>query len=56
MSEKKDVQLSQLVDTRDPKKVIEEVLRIFYFPYSEDSALRVHLAFTDRNIIKSWHK
>jgi hypothetical protein len=46
MSEEKDVQLSQLVDTRDPEKVIEEVLRIFYYHYSEDSALRVRLAFS----------
>ena len=46
MSEAKDVQLSQLVDTSDPEKVIEEVLRIFYFHYSEDSALRVRLAFS----------
>ena len=46
MSEGKDVQLSQLVDTRDPEKVIEEVLRIFYYHYSEDSALRVRLAFS----------
>jgi hypothetical protein len=42
----KDVQLSQLVDTRDAEKVIEEVLRIFYYHYSEDSALRVRLAFS----------
>jgi hypothetical protein len=41
-----DVQLAQLVDTRDPEKVIEEVLRIFYYHYSEDSALRVRLAFS----------
>jgi hypothetical protein len=46
MSEEKDVQLSQLVDTSDPEKVIEEVLRIFYYHYSEDSALRVRLAFS----------
>ncbi|UCF97416.1 MAG: HD domain-containing protein [Spirochaetaceae bacterium] len=46
MPEKKDVQLSQLVDTRDTEKVIEEVLRIFYYHYSEDSALRVRLAFS----------
>jgi hypothetical protein len=46
MSEEKDVQLSRLVDTRDPEKVIEEVLRIFYYHYSEDSALRVRLAFS----------
>jgi hypothetical protein len=46
MPEGKDVQLSQLVDTRDPEKVIEEVLRIFYYHYSEDSALRVRLAFS----------
>ena len=46
MSEEKDVQLSQLVDSRDPEKVIEEVLRIFYYHYSEDSALRVRLAFS----------
>ena len=46
MSEKQDVQLARLVDTSDPEKVIEEVLRIFYFHYSEDSALRVRLAFS----------
>jgi len=46
MPEGKDVQLSQLVDTRDPEKVIEEVLRIFYYHYSEDAALRVRLAFS----------
>jgi hypothetical protein len=46
MSEEKDVQLSQLVDSHDPEKVIEEVLRIFYYHYSEDSALRVRLAFS----------
>jgi hypothetical protein len=46
MSEEKDVQLAQLIDTRDPEKVIEEVLRIFYFHYSEDAALRVRLAFS----------
>jgi hypothetical protein len=46
MPEAKDVQLAQLVDTRDPEKVIEEVLRIFYYHYSEDSALRVRLAFS----------
>jgi hypothetical protein len=46
MSEGKDVQLAQLLDMRDPDKVIEEVLRIFYYHYSEDSALRVRLAFS----------
>ncbi len=46
MSKEKDVQLAQLIDTRDPEKVIEEVLRIFYFHYSEDAALRVRLAFS----------
>ena len=46
MSEKQDVQLAQIVDASDPEKVIEEVLRIFYFHYSEDSALRVRLAFS----------
>jgi len=46
MSEEKDVQLAQLIDTHDPEKVIEEVLRIFYFHYSEDAALRVRLAFS----------
>ena len=46
MPEAKDVQLAQLVDTRDPEKVIEEVLRIFYYHYSEDAALRVRLAFS----------
>jgi hypothetical protein len=46
MPDVKDVQLSQLVDMRDPEWVIEEVLRIFYFHYSEDSALRVRLAFS----------
>ena len=46
MPEGKDIQLAQLVNTRDPEKVIEEVLRIFYYHYSEDSALRVRLAFS----------
>jgi hypothetical protein len=46
MSEAKDVQLAQLIDTRDAEKIIEEVLRIFYYHYSEDSALRVRLAFS----------
>jgi len=46
MSEEKDVQLAQLIDTHDAEKVIEEVLRIFYFHYSEDAALRVRLAFS----------
>jgi hypothetical protein len=46
MSDGKDVQLAQLIDTRDPEKVIEEVLRIFYYHYSEDAALRVRLAFS----------
>jgi len=46
MSERKDVQLAKLVDGSDPEKVIEEVLRIFYYHYSEDSALRIRLAFS----------
>jgi hypothetical protein len=46
MPEKKEVQLAQLVDSSDPEKVIEEVLRIFYYHYSEDSALRVRLGFS----------
>jgi hypothetical protein len=46
MAEEKDVQLSSLVDSSDPENVIEEVLRIFYHHYSEDSALRVRLAFS----------
>jgi hypothetical protein len=46
MPEKKVVQLAQLVDSSDPEKVIEEVLRIFYYHYSEDSALRVRLGFS----------
>jgi len=46
MSESKDLQLAQIVDTRDPEKIIEEVLRIFYYHYSEDSALRIRLAFS----------
>ena len=46
MSEGKDVQLAQLIDNRDAEKIIEEVLRIFYYHYSEDSALRVRLAFS----------
>jgi hypothetical protein len=46
MSETRDVQLADLVDARDPEKVIEEVLRIFYYLYSEDSALRIRLAFS----------
>ena len=46
MSGTKDVQLAQLVDASDPEEVIGEVLKIFYFHYSEDSALRVRLAFS----------
>ncbi|MBN2553284.1 MAG: HD domain-containing protein [Spirochaetales bacterium] len=43
--DRKDLQLSRLVDARDPDRVIEEVLKIFYHHYSEDSALRVRLGF-----------
>jgi hypothetical protein len=46
MPEGRDVQLADVLDTRDPEKVIEEVLRIFYYHYSEDSALRIRLAFS----------
>ena len=46
MSEAKDLQLAQLIDNRDVEKIIEEVLRIFYYHYSEDSALRVRVAFS----------
>ena len=43
--DRKDLQLAQLLDTHDPDRVIEEVLKIFYHHYSEDSALRVRLGF-----------
>ena len=46
MPEGRDVQLADVLDTRDPEKVIGEVLRIFYYHYSEDSALRIRLAFS----------
>jgi hypothetical protein len=46
MPEGKDIQLSQLVDMRNPEEIVEEVLRIFYYHYAEDSALRIRLAFS----------
>ncbi len=46
MIEGKDIQLSEFVDSRDPEEVIEEILRIFYYHYAEDSALRIQLAFS----------
>jgi hypothetical protein len=42
----KDIQLSQIVDTNNPDRIIEEVLRIFYHHYAEDAALRIRLAFS----------
>ncbi len=45
MPRKKDIQLAQILDSKDPERIIEEVLRIFYFHYAEDASLRIRLAF-----------